>query len=305
MIDSATGNPFELERQAPDAALPVSPEEAQNPFEVEERQSEEKPLAAAEPTQGNPFEMNRKEALLKEVASIRQVPDDKLAPAADVAPTKISTNFFFWIILILLVILAMLTTLYRNIIVKVYRSFTNDNFLKLVHREQAGFIGFPYLLLYIFFFINAGVFLLLITNHYSLPNGGQPYGMLLKYISWVAGIFLGKQLLLNLLSNIFPISKEVKQYSFMITIFGIMTGLVLVPFNIIAAFAPSPFPDWMLKGACILIGLVYLFRSVRGLFLASRYISMHKFHFFMYLCTVEIAPVIVLLKLVLLKTGVQ
>ena len=54
----------------------------------------------------------------------------------------------------------------------------------------------------------------------------------------------------------------------------------------------------------IIFGIT-VFCILRGLFLASKYLSFHKFHFFMYLCTVEIAPVLVVVKLLLLKAGIH
>jgi hypothetical protein len=46
----------------------------------------------------------------------------------------------------------------------------------------------------------------------------------------------------------------------------------------------------------ILIILFYISRQLRGLFIAMPYIFSYKFHFLLYLCTIEIAPLAVLYK---------
>ena len=51
-------------------------------------------------------------------------------------------------------------------------------------------------------------------------------------------------------------------------------------------------------GALPMSGLTYIFRSLRGLFVAGRFLAFHKFHFLLYICTVEIAPVLILIKLI-------
>ncbi|MEO1516047.1 MAG: DUF4271 domain-containing protein [Bacteroidota bacterium] len=301
-VPSPEANPFEMEKGVSSQATSPSEAEQANPFEVDRGQQlavSDRPVEA----EANPFELSRKERLLQEIRGAQPEVEEAVAAATAVPISPVSKNFSFWVTLTLLLLLAILATLYRNILLKVYRSFTNDNFLKLVHREQAGFLGFPYILLYVFFFINAGVFVFYAADHFGLRDYQHQAGSLFRYIGWVAGIFIGKQLLLRFLGEIFPITKEIRQYSFMITIFSIAIGLLLLPINIMAAHASDPLPGMALISGGVIVLLVYLFRVVRSLFLASRYLSMNKFHFFMYLCTVEIAPVLVLLKLVLMKTG--
>src|SRR5690606_10647559 len=108
-------------------------------------------------------------------------------------------------------------------------------------------------------------------------------------------------LLLKTIEIIFPVQKEIKLYSFSLVIFSSILGLALVPFNIVVAFASENFVEMALYGGLVLILAITLFCILRGLFLASKYLALHKFHFFMYLCTVEIAPVVIVIKLLLSK----
>ena len=71
----------------------------------------------------------------------------------------------------------------------------------------------------------------------------------------------------------------------------------MVPANILIAYAPQTMTSSLVYAAIGLVGLVYLFRSLRGLFIANRFLLFHKFHFLLYICTVEIAPIIIFLKL--------
>ena len=104
---------------------------------------------------------------------------------------------------------------------------------------------------------------------------------------------------------IFPVDKEIKQYSFSLVIFSSILGLALVPFNIIVAFASDSLAQTALYGGLLTIFGITVFCILRGLFLGSKYLSFHKFHFFMYLCTVEIAPAVIVVKLLLLKAGIH
>ncbi|MEM8906912.1 MAG: DUF4271 domain-containing protein [Bacteroidota bacterium] len=293
-------NPFDLiHRKAKAGALT-------NALSVDSTQAVIPPsTSSAKPTPSfNPFDIQRGEAMsaTTEAAPTEEVLQRVSPPPAKVLP-KISGNFKFWTITLLLVLLTLAVTLYNSNISKVYRAFLNDNFLKMVHREHGTVVAFPYLLLYTLFFISGGIFIFLIGHHYDLSLSASHFWDLLLCIGIFTAIFLLKHLVLNIIGAVFPVQKEIKQYSFTIIIFGIVLGLLLIPANVLIAFVPTNLTQMFIYGTFIVIGFLYLFRILRGLFIASRYITLHKFHFFMYLCTVEIAPLLVLIKAILLKIG--
>jgi hypothetical protein len=84
-------------------------------------------------------------------------------------------------------------------------------------------------------------------------------------------------------------------------LFNILLGLVLLPINILVGFAPESISKMAVYLGLGAILAIYGFRYLRGLSLGSRYLILHKFHFLLYLCAVEILPFIFLLKIILLK----
>ena len=118
----------------------------------------------------------------------------------------------------------------------------------------------------------------------------------------VAGVLIAfslKHLVLGLIGLIFPVNREVSRYNFIMLIFGSSLGLLLGPINILLAYGPQNLHEVLIWGTISTIGLVYAFRSVRSLWLAGRIFASHQFHFLLYICTVEIAPVLTVVKLVL------
>ena len=155
----------------------------------------------------------------------------------------------------------------------------------------------PYLILYAFSLILIGIFLFLVLNYYKISFFATPMLDLMTSVGVVFAIFLTKHLVLQIISTIFPISKEMGQYSFTIIIFGIIVGLLLIPSILLIFYAPSTLTMPIIYGSFAIIGLIYLYRILRSLFIGVKYISLHKFHFFVYLCTIEIAPLLILMKL--------
>ena len=119
------------------------------------------------------------------------------------------------------------------------------------------------------------------------------------------GLFFLKHFVIKFLGWVFPIQKETSIYSMTITIFGIILSIILFAANVTIAYAPPQIISTIIYLSFIIIGIVYFFRSIRGLSIASKFLNRNKFHFFIYLCAVEIAPVLILWKLAMSGAGIQ
>ena len=128
----------------------------------------------------------------------------------------------------------------------------------MIHRDLGAVVSIPYLFLYGLFFISLGIFLFFSLKYFNIPLFSNTFEGLLTYIGSVAGIFLVKHLLLNIIGFVFPIYKEVKQYSFTIIIFSIILGLILIPVNVLIAHAPSYMTSFFIYGTFVVIILLYL-----------------------------------------------
>ena len=299
-----TENPFELKHRLQKKSRvnqePVVPEN-QNPFDLSHRESlKEKINGTKKKLPDNPFDITRENS--QKESSITE-PSKVPAPQTKEVKKEESNTFVFWFILLSMVFLALLITIYKSLIIKIYRAFTNDNILKLLHREQGSIIAFPYLLLYILFFINAGAFTFFVFRFFDYIPSAQSF--LYFSVLSIGAFFLLKHVLLKIIELIFPVRKEIRIYSFSIVIFSIILGFMLIPFNIISAFAAPGLVKLGIYGGLGTILIVYMFRFLRGLFIASKFITFHKFHFFMYLCAVEIAPVLILAKILMNNAGIH
>ncbi|MCX6281044.1 MAG: DUF4271 domain-containing protein [Bacteroidetes bacterium] len=95
---------------------------------------------------------------------------------------------------------------------------------------------------------------------------------------------------LGLVFQTMPVTQDYVQN---ILSFSFITGLLLLPFLILTVFLQS---EILLYITLIMTGLLYLFRVMRGFFIG---ISLKKFSYlflFVYLCSLEILPLLVILK---------
>ncbi len=264
----------------------------------------------------NPFE--QPPTSVPQTASDQPVstPDDDHAPAEDSADLldglkeiserlpqmEISKNqnVLFIITVLILLLLAVLLAVNRSMINKAYRAIANDNFLRFLFREYKS-MAWMYWLFYIYFFINAGLFLYLLASDFGWFGG--KLSLLILSIAVIALVYIGKQVSLQVLSSSFPVEKETQLYGFVTMLINILLGIVLTPVNLVSAFAPEPFAKWAIWAGVVAVISFYLFRQLKGLFIAGRFLHSYRFHFFIYLCTAEIAPLLIIGKLAFDKFG--
>ena len=110
--------------------------------------------------QSNPFEIIRvpKGYMPKDTLVIRK-PVPISSTLAD------NQNFLFVTLIILLLLLTVLITLNRGLLANIYRAIFSDTYLKLVYRIQHSSQLLSYILLYLFFFLNGGLFLFLVLKY--------------------------------------------------------------------------------------------------------------------------------------------
>jgi len=272
-------NPFDLEHRLPKDVLSASLTDSAalvNPFDVVYHTE---PGASA--TSGETFR------------PIRDLPKGN----------SLNTAVLFWVFALILGFFTLSVALNRPAVYKAWRGFLNDNALTLVQREATGLIGNgPYLMLYVNFLLNAGLLVFLVIRYFA----GERYnnGMfLLLCLALAIVVFISKHVLLGVARALFPVDAEVGRYHFLIIIFNCVLGLFLLPFNFLIAFS-GHFDGFLVFWTLGLVLVFYTYRAFRASSIGRKILQDNPFHFLLYLCTVEIAPMVLLVKLVMLQMGI-
>lgn len=254
----------------------------------------------------NPFELTYRKGTKESVKQVSENPFDKLNAVKEVPEEEIivkpllteqSTNFFLLITLLLL--LALLLTFLRSFAVASIGALGTENLFNFLYREMSGRGFLPYLLLYIFFIVNMGIFfqfampVLLDSMQYVF----EPNYFIVFFLPLIFLVL--RHLLLTFIGFVFPIKKEMDRYQFLMVVTGISIGLLIAPMNIFFPYLNEEWKQIFILGTLIFLGLILLYHYLRGLTLGVRFIGSHQFHFLLYICTVEIAPVLILVKLII------
>jgi Domain of unknown function (DUF4271) len=253
-------------------------------------------------TSSNPFEILRGASVSPDSASktaINTAPQNlEQLPSALLDKKVYSKNFLFWVFMITLMLMAFVVANARSMISSSYTAIISDNAMRLMNKQAFGWGNAIYLALYALFWINGGIFAYLLMSYFGVKS---PYGQTVTFLSCIGGvamIFILKHMLLFIIAHVFPIEKEMKTYNFIVLTAGVLLGMLLMPFNVLIAYSPSGFSEVFIYLAFAIIGMVYLVRSLRSLTIAAPHMMENRFHFLLYLCTVEIAPLMVLAKII-------
>jgi hypothetical protein len=113
--------------------------------------------------------------------------------------------------------------------------------------------------------------------------------MLSVLISW----FL-KNIVINIIGTVFKNPLVISEYIYTNFVFNIFIGLLLIPVIIVALYIPAISAVYV---GIALWFLIYFYRLVRELFLGLSFAEFSLFYRILYLCTLEIIPLLVLTKL--------
>jgi hypothetical protein len=238
---------------------------------------------------GNPYEIiriNRQPNSFTDTPSVSEV-------------NQSVESFVFVLQLVILLLLAILMSIYRDVMPQITKAILNNNYMKLMYRSANESIVFRLKVFYVFFFLNGGLFLFQSAGKFGLDLenlGWNGPTLLIILTIGVAGFFLVKHGIMAYLATFFPPRKELSLVSFMIMIFNIWIGLFLVPINLILAFGTEEMAGLFFIIAIIIVAISLVINHLKAMVIGANVWMNNVFHFFLYLCAVEIAPVLILWK---------
>lgn len=123
------------------------------------------------------------------------------------------------------------------------------------------------------------------------------------YVSLMIGLilmYLAKYLMIRFSGFIFKVGKEAQDYASAMFAFINILGLFMLPVVICLEFVKQVNPLVFIYAGCFFIAGFLCMRLIRGLVIGISSNRVSKFYLFLYLCTLEIVPLVILVKLFML-----
>ena len=210
---------------------------------------------------------------------------------------------YFYLLIFIAALFGFFRFFYTKYFNNLFRVFFNASLRQNQLTDQLIQAKLPSLLFNLLFIVIGGIYIYLLLNYYSLmPN--HNYWLVVSYCMISLGlIYLIKFITLKFTGWLTGYNQIINTYIFIIFLINKIIGVILIPFSILIAFAMPSLATASVIISLLLIGLMFLLRFFRSYGLLQNQLKVSRFHFFMYLIGIEILPVLLIYKgLVLLLT---
>ena len=208
-------------------------------------------------------------------------------------------ELLFYSLIVLLLLFALVRNLFPKYFGDLFRLFFRTTLKQRQIKEQLMQTTLPSLIFNLFFVITTAFYIDLLLHHFNLLPV-QNFWLLFFYsLAALSIIYLLKYVGLKISGWLFNMRDAADSYIFIVFIVNKMAGIYLVPFLILLAFTEGELYHifLILSWVGILVLLIYRFILTFGA--VHNQIKVNLFHFFLYLCAFEIAPVLLIYKLLL------
>ncbi len=213
-----------------------------------------------------------------------------------VALNRQSTDWITILLLLCLVLFAWIQTVSHKRFVQIIRAVLQPHSVNQLEREGNLFRERITLGLGAIYYIIGSVFILQLFKAFNtLPAGFDN----LSFAALISGALIGYQMLKSLLiytsGIIFKTAESSRSYQLNTLIFNHITGIVLFPFVIMAFYYENT--TFLIIGG-VIASLLFVYRLFRGILTGLDNKNYNLLYLFLYLCTLEILPLLLLVKVV-------
>lgn len=181
-----------------------------------------------------------------------------------------------------------------------FRAFFSPTLSQRQLKEQLYQMPFPAFALNVFFAISGGIYLYLILLHTDYLSSKEPTYLTILFIVLLMVVYATKYIVLRICGWLFGFRELMDNYIFTLFLINKILGVVLLPIIVILAFSLPFLSDIVLYISFIFIVLLFIYRYIRTFPMMKSSMAINKFHFFLYLCGLEIAPILIIGKLTLM-----
>ncbi len=199
----------------------------------------------------------------------------------------------------LLLIFAFIRAAFPGVVFTIFGAYYDNTLLSQFSKEDRPFVEWPYLLLYLLLGFGMGMFALLCKQAGFIQWDALADWQFFLLISLcIIVLFFLKILVIRIIGSIFTIRHVFRNYILVLYLIYYNVGIGLLGVASIMILLPFAHAKWLVPTVFTLLGMMFLFRLVKTGVDALRNYRFPIFYFIIYLCTLELAPILILFKIV-------
>jgi hypothetical protein len=204
--------------------------------------------------------------------------------------------WFFIYIFVLLGFYAWIRVYYGNIFIQTVQASTNFQVANRMYLDNSTLKNQLDRVLYLLYFL----VIAFLAYYVEVRMGSTPYnltgGLLYLFnLGILSGIFFGRLVLLSSIGFLFNRLSIFREYLYNIFIFNKLTGLVVLSLMIFMVYTRGLVQDLLFWLTLLVFGILFFMRLFRGMIFSFKK-DILIFYMFLYLCALEIAPLVLLYR---------
>lgn len=208
----------------------------------------------------------------------------------------VSKDWLFYYILGLLLLFGALRLTYTRYFNDLFRFLFRTSLRVNQIREQLAQSGLQSLLFNIFFAFSFGMYVYLLSGYFTSSLQVSAWLIPVGATLCLLLLYLGKYVFLRLSGWVFGITTATETYTFIVFLINKVAGIVILPFVIVIAFSPATIVSVAVSLSLVMVAGLFLYRFLRAYQPIQSEIKLSRLHFFIFFLAVEIAPLLLIYK---------
>ncbi|MCS6990281.1 MAG: DUF4271 domain-containing protein [Chitinophagales bacterium] len=221
---------------------------------------------------------------------------DMYSPQHGLPAGTVSQDWLFWTLLALAALLTALRMIYRAEFQEFGWVLRRWGYHPQLQRELSVGIPLAWVLMNGFAVMVLSVYMSLVATRYQWVRINPPWLAPLWWSGIMVLLFLVRYLYMRAASVLLPNAGPLRYFLYYEFQLLRVTGVVLFPLVILIAFARPPVADGALYASFGLLMLLVAIRFAKGFSVTTSLLYQRPVHFFLYLCSLEIAPIVILVR---------
>ena len=230
-------------------------------------------------------------------SGIEHAPDFTAAGLQIIEKAQVHQPIWYFIYLVLLIgLFAWIRLYYGNILIQTVQASTNFQIANKMFKNNSLLQNQLDGALYLFYFLSMAFLL----YYMELRIGLFPYeiqgGLLLLFnLALLLATFLARVVLHSIIGILFNRIRIVREYLYNMFIFNKLSGLVALPLMFLLVYTKGTLQELIFWTSIFVISSIVVMRLIRAVVFSYRK-EVLVFYMFLYLCALEIAPLVLLYR---------
>lgn len=249
-----------------------------------------------DPLRENQFINNLLKINLADFYSLRNLRTNTIYRTSNGLLRKTRDPWVIVTIVCLLIYTALINVFFSVDVSSVIQSFYKKSMLAHLDKEGGLINLWAFIGLFLLFSLTSGFVLYQVTTYYNIYYSFSGFRLFVMLSATIGFLFLFKFIMLKFISFVFDITRPVSQYITLLNLTYFNITFVLLSVAICFCLLSGPYIPLLLMITIIIVAIIFAWQFIRNSINIISNFQFHKFYLFIYLCALEICPVLILIK---------